>query len=308
MEGHVNTHQQRPPFDEAEGGVPEGLTLAERARAARDRLPASLPAAGPDLLVALDIDGTLLGHDGTLAAAVRDAVTDLVESGTHVVLSTGRAVPALLPVAEMLGLSRGWTVCSNGAVVGTLAHASPLRVDVTEIVTFDPTDALDVLGRELPGAHFAVEIPGGFKVNRPFPPGELTGEEHVVPFAELSTEPVTRVTMRAPELDAQDFHEMVERVGLHGVGYAVGWTAWLDISPEGVTKASALESVRERLGVGAGATVAIGDGMNDLEMLGWAAHGVAMGNASARLHGVADAVTGTVQDDGAAVILRALLG
>ena len=49
MEGHVNTHQQRPPFDEAEGGVPEGLTLAERARAARDRLPASLPAAGPDL-------------------------------------------------------------------------------------------------------------------------------------------------------------------------------------------------------------------------------------------------------------------
>ena len=129
-----------------------------------------------------------------------------------------------------------------------------------------------------------------------------------MPFAELSTEPVTRVTMRAPELDAQDFHEMVERVGLHGVGYAVGWTAWLDISPEGVTKASALESVRERLGVGAGATVAIGDGMNDLEMLGWAAHGVAMGNASARLRGVADAVTGTVQDDGAAVILRALLG
>lgn len=304
----MSIHQQRPPFDEAEGGVPEGLSLADRARDARAEFPATLPAAGPDLLVALDIDGTLLGHDGSLAAEVRDAVQALVDSGAHVVLATGRAVPAVLPVAEMLGLRAGWTVCSNGAVVGTLAHASPLRVDVAEVITFDPTEALTVLGRELPGAHFAVEIPGGFKVNRPFPPGELTGVEHVVPFAELSSDPVTRVTMRAPELDAQDFHELVERVGLHGVGYAVGWTAWLDISPEGVTKASALESVRQRLGVAPGATVAIGDGMNDIEMLDWAAHGVAMGNAGATLREVADAVTGTVQDDGAAVVLRALLG
>lgn len=304
----MNVHQQRPPFPEAEGGVPRHLTLADRARVAREAFPSTLPTAGPDLLVALDIDGTLLGHDGSLTDAVRGAVQDLVASGAHVVLSTGRAVPALLPVAEMLGLRSGWTVTSNGAVTGTLAHASPLRVDVTDIVTFDPTDALAVLGAELPDAHFAVEIPGGFKVNRPFPDGELTGEMVVVPFAELASEPVTRVTMRAPELDAQDFHDLVARVGLHGVGYAVGWTAWLDISPEGVSKASALETVRQRLGVSPGATVAIGDGMNDVEMLGWAAHGVAMGNAGATLRDVADAVTATVQDDGAAVVLRGLLG
>ena len=71
----------------------------------------------------------------------------------------------------------------------------------------------------------------------------------------------------------------VESIGLHEVAYAVGWTAWLDINPEGVSKASALELVRRRLGVEPWATIAVGDQRNDIEMLRWAARGVAMGNA-----------------------------
>ncbi len=279
--------------------------LRERAAHWRTQVPASLPPAGPDLMVALDIDGTLLSHDGELTAEVRAAVAELRDAAAHVVLATGRSVQGTLPVARQLGLSDVPAVCSNGAVCLALAGGD---YELTDVVTFDPGPTVRLLREEVPQALFAVEDLGrGFKVTAPFPMGELTGEVEVVSLEELVEAPATRVTVRAPDLSSEDFHDLVQRVGLHGVGYAVGWSAWLDITPEGISKASALEMLRERLGVEAGATVAIGDGGNDLEMLDWAAHGVAMGQAAPHVTAVADAVTATIEEDGAAVVLRALL-
>ena len=99
----------------------------------------------------------------------------------------------------------------------------------------------------------------------------------------------------------------VARSGLRDVTYAIGWSAWLDLTPPGVTKASALEVVRERLEVPAGSTLAVGDGGNDLEMLTWAAVGVAMGDDDERVLAVADAWTAGVEDDGVVAVLRSLL-
>ncbi|UNX55146.1 HAD hydrolase family protein [Georgenia sp. TF02-10] len=293
------------PAEPAGNGV---LPLAARAARWREALPPTLPAAGADLLVALDIDGTLLTHDGELRPAVAEAVADLRDTGTRVVLATGRSLQAVTPVAAALGLTHGWAVCSNGAVVIRLDPGLAEGHEITDVVTFDPGPTLRLLREEVPSGLFAVEDLGrGFKVTSPFPMGELTGEVEVVDFEELAAAPATRVTLRAPELSSADFHDLVQRVGLHGVGYAVGWTAWLDISPEGVSKASALEMLRGRMDVRPAATVAVGDGSNDLEMLAWAAHGVAMGDAGPQVVAAADVVTDRVGQDGAAVVLRALL-
>ncbi|MEI2827929.1 MAG: HAD-IIB family hydrolase [Dermatophilaceae bacterium] len=99
----------------------------------------------------------------------------------------------------------------------------------------------------------------------------------------------------------------IERIGLHEVSYAVGWTAWLDINPEGVSKGSALELLRRRLEVEPGDTVAVGDQRNDIEMLRWAARGVAMGNAPDEVKAAADEVTGDVHTAGLADVLESLL-
>ena len=145
-----------------------------------------------------------------------------------------------------------------------------------------------------------------FKVTAPFPDGELDGEQVVVPWEELMTEPVTRVTFRSPTGTSEDFLDLAERVGLHQVNYAVGFTAWMDINPEGVTKASALEQVRRKLCVEPANTVAVGDQRNDLEMLRWAARGVAMGGAPPEVVAAADETTGSVDEDGLAHALRPL--
>lgn len=259
-------------------------------------------------LLALDVDGTAMSYGGVVSDELRAAVADVVAAGLHVVLATGRSLRAAKDGADAIGLSTGWMVCSNGAVVARLDPDEPTGYEVTKVVTFDPSPALQVLVAELPGALYAVENLGvGYLVTAPFPDGELSGEIEVVPFATLCAAPASRVVIRSPHATPDEFHALVDRVGLREVSYAVGWSAWLDLTPEGVSKASALEELRQRLGVEPFATVAIGDGRNDVEMLTWAARGVAMGHADEPVRAAADEVTGTIDDDGAVAVIRSLL-
>lgn len=259
-------------------------------------------------LVALDVDGTMLTHGGQMSPATREAVRAVADAGHHVVVSTGRSVVATLPILQMLDLTHGWAVCSNGAVTIALDSSEPGGYRVEETVTFDPKPAMNLIREHAPDILCAVEQVGvGFKVARPYPDGVLQGQQVVVPWEELVAEPTTRVSFHDPEGDSDDFLDLVDQIGLHGVSYAVGYTAWLDLAPEGVSKGSALELVRRRMGIEPARTFAAGDQRNDLEMLRWAARGVAMGDAPDEVVAAADETTGTVEEDGLAAALRPLL-
>ncbi|CUR55652.1 HAD-superfamily hydrolase, subfamily IIB [metagenome] len=260
-------------------------------------------------VVALDIDGTLLKWvDGggltheQIAPAVYDAVHRVLDAGSHVVLSSGRSPHGMTPIADLLDLhgeerQRLWIVASNGAVV--------LRYPPFEIVnevTFEPRDAVVAILERHPSALVAVEDreQQGYRVNRHFPEGELSGQLTITDVAEMVAEPVSRVIIRDPDATVEDFVELGRSLGLHGTDYVVGWTAWLDLTPLGVSKASGLQFVVDELGLSAGDVLAIGDGRNDIEMLRWAGRGVAMGQAVFEVHEAADASTESVDEDGAA--------
>lgn len=260
-------------------------------------------------LLALDVDGTILGHDGSLSPRVLAAVAAVRDAGAQVVISTGRGIPAVLPVVAQLGLESGWAVCSNGAVTVEYGPDHEGGYRLAEVVTFDAAPAVRAILAEEPATLVAVEDLGrGFRVTEPFPPGELDGLIEVVDVEELIAEPVTRVALRAPSRGADHFDALVERIGLHGVSYSIGWTAWLDLTPSGVSKASGLTPVAAALGIEPSRCIALGDGQNDREMLSWAGLGVAMGSADEGTLACADAVTGSVEQDGAAAVLNALLG
>ena len=259
-------------------------------------------------LIALDVDGTIITHGGHLDARVHAAITACVSNGHHVVIATGRSVVATMPVLARLGVGHGYALCSNGAVTLRIDPRRPKGYKILEKVTFDPRPALTLLRDELPEALVAVEDLGrGFMVSSPFPDGELMGDQRVVPWDELIAKRATRVTLRMPDAEPEAFMAHIERIGLHEVSYAVGWTAWLDINPEGVSKGSALEQLRRRLQVEPCDTVAVGDQRNDIEMLQWAARGVAMGNAPEEVQAIADEVTGTVEEAGLATVLESVL-
>lgn len=259
-------------------------------------------------LVALDVDGTILTHSGELRRATRDAIRAVADAGHHIVISTGRSVVATTPVLEMLDLTHGWAVCSNGAVTIELDPGEPAGYRIEDTTTFDPRPAMTLVRDHAPDIFVAVEEVGvGFKVARPYPDGILMGEQIVLPWEDLVAKPTTRVTFHDPEAATEDFLQLVERIGLHGVSYAVGYTAWLDLAPEGVSKGSALEVVRRRLAIEPTLTVAAGDQRNDLEMLRWAARGVAMGEAPPEVVAAASETTGSVYEDGLAHALRPLI-
>jgi hydroxymethylpyrimidine pyrophosphatase-like HAD family hydrolase len=270
---------------------------------------------GTPRLVALDVDGTLVDLDSRMSDAVRDQVRRVAAvPGTFVVVATGRELFGALPVMAELDLPAGFVVCSNGAVTARIAAGSvdehgdgTPSYEIVERVTFDATNAVTLLREHLPEALFAVEVLGvGYRVTGTFPDGELPGELIPVPIEELTAEPVTRVVVRSPQHTPEDFLELTSRIGLHGVSYAVGWTAWLDLAPEGVTKASALEQVRRRLGVEPADTFAVGDGRNDVEMIRWAAHGAVMGSAPPEVLAIADEVLPDVTRDGLVTLLQRL--
>jgi hydroxymethylpyrimidine pyrophosphatase-like HAD family hydrolase len=262
----------------------------------------------PPRLVAVDVDGTILDHDERLSERVRSAVRGIADAGIHVVVSTGRTIVGTLPVLDRLSLLEGWAVCSNGAVTARLDPALPSGYEVSDAVTFDPAPVLRMLRRRLPVALYAVEDVGsGHRLTAPFPPGELTGHQEIVTFEDLVQGPATRVVVRSPDHSGEEFAALVSGLGLHGVSYAVGWTAWLDLAPDGVSKASGLDAVCRRLGVDAAEVVAIGDGRNDVEMFAWAGRSVAMGNATSDVRAVADEVTAPVEEDGLALVLEGLL-
>jgi Cof subfamily protein (haloacid dehalogenase superfamily) len=250
----------------------------------------------PPGLVALDIDGTLLDWAEQASPRVREAVQAVVDAGVPVVLATGRSVFGVHTVIEMFGLRDGYAVASNGAVIFSYPP-----IEILSTVTFDARPAVEAVLAQVPDALVAVEVVGdGYRVNRHFPEGEITGRMWVESVDSLVSEPVTRVIIRDPQSSSADFVQLAESLGLHGTNYFVGYTAWLDLAPDGVSKASGLQIVAERLGIAQADVLAIGDGRNDLEMLAWAGRGVAMGQAPQVVKAVADGVTGSLDEDGAA--------
>jgi Cof subfamily protein (haloacid dehalogenase superfamily) len=257
--------------------------------------------------VALDVDGTILLQDESLSTGVPEAVTRLREAGHLVTIATGRSWMATRRWVEELGLDAEYVVCSNGAVTMRRVGDDWERWNVE---TFDPTPVLALLQERLPEARYMVELASGQRLfTEQLDDWTLDGGRRVT-FDELAAEPVSRVVVVSPGHDEEDFHRLVADAGLNEVSYAIGWTAWLDIAPQGVDKGTALERVRRELGLDGEQVLVAGDGRNDIGMFGWArtlgGRAVAMGQAPTEVLDAATEVTGDVIDGGLARALNTL--
>jgi hydroxymethylpyrimidine pyrophosphatase-like HAD family hydrolase len=256
---------------------------------------------GPPRLIALDIDGTILQVGRPVSERVLSAVRKAMAVGAHVVLATGRSVFSTKPVLTELGLVAGEIVCSNGAVRMDLASG-----EFRAVHHFDAGPLVDRLVELLPGAQFAVErlgtgnlVYGGL--------GSVVEPEWVahVDLVALVAEPTTRLTLFWEGHTAEELSLALTGAGFTGITYTLDRVdPWLVAVAEGITKAAALEQLRTELDIPIDATLAVGDGDNDIEMLRWAGRGVAMGQAPDIVKAAAREVTGTFDEDGLATVLE----
>lgn len=264
--------------------------------------------AGHPLMVALDIDGTLhTANDDdprahkTISVAVKEAVQAVIRSGAHVVLCTGRLAPSTRPFSHELGIDTGFAVCSNGAV---LINAESGRV--VEQIEFELREPVGVLHDRLPGAIFVSENPGiGVRATGRINDADTHhGRVEMVGIDELAATSTTRLAVHWPGHSARSLADLLTEANLAGVRHLCYDDEPLaDLTAAGVSKAVMLEKLRIQLGIPVTETLAVGDGVNDLEMLTWAAHGVAMGHAPAHVQAAADQICPCVTDDGLATAL-----
>lgn len=260
-------------------------------------------------LVALDIDGTIIHEDETLTEVVLHAVQAARDAGHIVTLATGRSWESTKYILEKLELTPEYVVCANGAV--TMRRDTEVegnyRRDLVE--TFDPGPVLTRIRDGLPEGRFLVEDATGHRLYTEGMQEWNLENARKVEFDELSALPATRVVVVSPGQEPAEFLAVIESLGLHQVSYFIGWTAWLDIAPDGVNKGTATERVRGIHDIPLARVLVVGDGRNDIEMFEWAREGgraVAMGQAPDDLKVVATEVTGSVLDDGLVAALATL--
>jgi Cof subfamily protein (haloacid dehalogenase superfamily) len=257
-------------------------------------------------LVASDLDGTLVRSDGTIDDRTRRAIAMVEAAGATVVFCTARPHRGLTELAEATG-HHGVAICNNGAMLWDLHTESVLEVSPLEPGIAQQLVAL--LEAEVPGGAWAVERAGGFGhepeyVTRwPIPEDAAVDAVHA-----LIAEPAVKLMLRHRDLTADVLLERARAACGHlaELSHSSTTDALLEISAAGVSKATALARLCERRDIDRSDVVAFGDMPNDLPMLAWAGHSVAVANAHPDVRAAADEVTASNDEAGVALVLERL--
>jgi hypothetical protein len=260
---------------------------------------------GVPRLVATDLDGTLVRTDGTVSPYAHDVIAALDERGVPVVFVTGRPLRWAEEVFEYVG-AHGLAVVSNGALVWDVARDQVHRLrPIAEEIGLE---VCRLIRDSVPGAVFAIETLDGialepdFLERHPVPPGSVRGA-----LDQIFDRPAVKVLARHEGIEPQEFWDRARAaVGDLAVITWSSNTALLEISAEGVTKASTLALVCDAQGVQREHVVAFGDMPNDIPMLSWAGTSYAMANAHPTVIEAADHVAPANDDDGVASVLVGL--
>ncbi|TSI19866.1 HAD family hydrolase [Brevibacterium aurantiacum] len=265
------------------------------------------PPEGFDLgLVASDIDGTLLLDWKPISKATIDAIHRCQDMDIPFVLVTGRPIRWLETIAAQIP-DLGRVICLNGAVVYDIASA---RVVSAHTIEFSEVEKIiATIAASHPEANFAFETLTGGLVDKNFI-SRNPRQAHVMEnLSELATRDVVKILVSIGSEDSAALHDLLDPLvaaNCHA-SFSDPVNGLVELAPAGVTKAKTLEELCGHLGVARDQVMAFGDMPNDIEMLTWVGHGVAMGNALQSVKDCAATVTDAVDEDGVARYLGAVL-
>jgi Cof subfamily protein (haloacid dehalogenase superfamily) len=243
-----------------------------------------------------------------LRPRTRAAITATRAAGIHVVLVTGRMFQSVRRYALEAGIDDP-VVCYQGAVVaepvsGRWLRHVPIPLELAR-------EAIAALNEEGFGLNcyvddelYVAEVTEAAKRYADFQHIELHPVGDLLEW--LDRPPTKLVVIDDPKV-LDDLKQRMLDLFAGRLYISKSLPYFLEFASPDVTKAAGLEFLAERLGFTRERTVAFGDGENDIELVDWAAYGVAVDNADDRVKEIADFVCPSVDEEGVARVLEAYL-
>jgi hypothetical protein len=264
-------------------------------------------------LLAIDIDGTLLDSRGQVPAAHRQALEDASAQGVAIALVTGRSFHFTRPIADLLPMPVTMIV-NNGAMVKSVEGATLLRrllprdaalavlagtraFEDSVAIVFDRQDERQIMFERMDWTH--PHRRGYYERNKAFiaAASPLVAAVTEDPVQVMFTGGVNRMRTVAAELRALP---IAHRFSVALTEYELRDFSLVDVNDAGCSKGSTLAQWAGTLEVSRDEVMAVGDNLNDLEMLEFAGTAVVMGNASAAVQARGFHLTASNDDDGLA--------
>ncbi len=272
-------------------------------------------------LLAIDIDGTLVNSRNELTPVTQEALVRAGKSGIRVVLATGRRYSHALPLVEPLGIDVPLVTASGALVKDPIGHRTLFQarfepgvlrraVTIVDREGFDPVVCADTFGegfdfyiarrdvRSDDLGYYLTLNPARWRVFSGMldePPADVFGGFCVGTLDEMNQLETTLHAELPGVLHTHVLHPP------HYRGF------FIEISPAGVTNWSAIQRLAKDWGIAESEICAVGDDVNDLQMIREAGLGVAMGNAQPSVKAAADRIAPTHDEDGLAEVVRWLL-
>ena len=281
-------------------------------------MPATLPVTPeqefPIRLIALDIDGTIIGDDHEIAERTTAAVRRAMERDVAVSLVTGRMVSSAMRFAHDLGLT-GPIVGYQGGLIrampmpdsrrlGKLLMHTPLQVDAARsILQWTRARGLDPHVNHLERFILRADDPKADDYS-----AFMGAQAELVPdLLEAIDHPVTKILAVGEPPIPTEVAPLARAEFAGRADVTISHPRFLEFVAPGVSKGRAIRWLARRLRIPLGATLAIGDQWNDLEMLAEVGHGTAMPSAPAEVRAAARYVAHPLEEDGAARMIEDLV-
>jgi Cof subfamily protein (haloacid dehalogenase superfamily) len=257
-------------------------------------------------LVAVDLDDTLLRNDLTISERAKRAIQEAMARGTLVTFATGRMYRSALPYALDLGLDLP-LITYQGALVKYTDGRQVCHLPIPLTVAGEAIE----LGKQF-GIHINVYVNDELYMEEATHWGKDYASKVRVPINLLDLpfglrqEPTKILFIAEPEKLDEAAGELAKRFS-DLINLTKSKDIFLEISHPKATKGNALKELAESLKINREEVIAIGDNLNDLDMINYAGCGVAVGNAVQTLKEAADLVTKMNDDDGVAEVIEKLV-
>lgn len=259
-------------------------------------------------LIALDMDGTLLNEDKVISKRTKEAIRELKNKGKKVVLATGRPIHGVKRYVKELDLfdHDDYIVTFNGALVQSTTTDEVL---LNHPLSLEAYHELYKLSKEL-SVHIHALTDTSVITPKDNPYTQIEAQINQIPLIEQSVDSVSADTLivKVMFVDEANHLDQIEKILPNWVRekYTVVRSAkiFLEFLNPLVDKGVGVKAIATKLGLSHKNVICVGDAGNDLAMLQYADLGVAMGNASEELKGIANYITHSNNEDGVAHVIE----